>query len=236
MAWSAFYPKTGSHFSEPALRVRPIAQARGRKAGAVHQRVRPTHKEMPVILSKTAFATLLSATLTLASAPAWAQANSPVFVAFATVCATPAADFAAVRGAADAHGWGETDVKADANMPNVTVADQLTRSNTADKTGLVLSAWHGVTKSGVKVSDCTVHVAKSNFDAMREQAAAWLTFPAQETTPKRAIYRFTDTAGAHHPLAAGEYDAAAGAAGMEILTISADSNGTVLDLMMIKKK
>jgi hypothetical protein len=188
-----------------------------------------------VILSKTAVTAILSATALLGSAPAWAQANSPVFAAFATVCAAPAADFAAVRSAADAHGWGETDAKADANMPGVTIADQITRASTADKTGLVMSAWHGATKSGVKVSDCTVHVAKSDFDAMREQAATWLAFSAQETTPKRAIYRFTDTGGAHHPLAAGEYDAAAAGAGMQILTVSADANGTVLDLMMIKK-
>ncbi|MDB5483716.1 MAG: hypothetical protein JWO83_4769 [Caulobacteraceae bacterium] len=189
---------------------------------------------MPVILSKTVFAALASTAAIVGAAPAWA-APSPVFVAFASVCATPAADFTAVRSAADAHGWGETDVKADANMPNVTVADQLTRSSTADKTGLVLSAWHGATKSGVKVSDCTVHVAKSDFATMRDEAAAWLAFTAQENTPKKAIYRFTDTGGAHHALAAGEYDAAAGGAGMEILTVSADANGTVLDLMMIKK-
>jgi hypothetical protein len=189
---------------------------------------------MPVNLSRTAFAAILSATAVVGG-PALAEGTSPVFAAFATVCAAPAANFAAVRSAADAHGWGETDVKADANMPNVTVADQMTRSSTADKTGLVLSAWHGATKSGVKVSDCTVHVAKSEFDALRDQAAGWLAFPAQENTPKRAIYRFTETGGAHHPLAAGEYDAAAAAAGMEILTVSADANGTVLDLMLIKK-
>jgi hypothetical protein len=99
----------------------------------------------------------------------------------------------------------------------------------------VLSAWYGTTKSGVKVSDCTVHVAKSDFAPLRDEAGAWLAFTAQETTPKKAVYRFTEADGAHHPLAAGEYDAAAGAAGMQILTVSADANGTVLDLMMIKK-
>jgi hypothetical protein len=193
------------------------------------------HKETPVILSRTTVAATLSAIITFGSAPAWAQSNSPVFAAFAMVCATPAADFAAVRSAADAHGWGATDTKADASMPGVTVADQLTRASTADKTGLVMSAWHGETKSGVKVSDCTVHVARSDFGPLRDEVAAWLAFTAQESTPKKAIYRFTDTGGAHHALVAGEYDAAAGGAGMEILTVSADANGTVLDLMMIKK-
>jgi hypothetical protein len=190
---------------------------------------------MPVILPKTAVAAILSTAAIVGAGPMWAEETSPVFAAFATVCATPAAEFTAVRSAADAHGWGATDIKADANMPNVTIADQLTRSSTADKTGLVLSAWHGTTKKGVKVSDCTVHVAKSDFGQMRDQATAWLAFAAQESTPKKAIYRFTDASGAHHALAAGEYDAAAGASGMEILTVSGDASGTVLDLMMIKK-
>ena len=188
-----------------------------------------------MILSKTALAAIISATAVAGVAPAWAEGSTPAFAAFAMVCAAPAADFAAVRSAADAHGWGESDVKADPNMPNVIVADQLTRSSTADKTSLVLSAWHGATKTGVKVSDCTVHVAKSDFAPLRDEAAAWLAFTAQENTPTKAIYRFTDTGGAHHPLAASEYDAAAGAAGMEILTVSSGPNGTVLDLLMIKK-
>jgi hypothetical protein len=99
----------------------------------------------------------------------------------------------------------------------------------------VLSAWHGTTKAGVRISDCTVHVQKAAFPEVKEAAGAWLAFPAQEDTPKRAIYRFTDAAGARRPLTSAEFDAAAAAAGLQILTVSGDADGTVLDLMMIKK-
>ncbi|HLZ82656.1 MAG TPA: caspase family protein [Caulobacteraceae bacterium] len=161
-------------------------------------------------------------------------ANNPVFAAFTTVCGAPAADLMAVRRAADTHGWGEAGAYADA-MPGVTIADQIGRSFNADKSGLILSAWRGTTKAGVKVSDCMVHAPRSDYDALRDQTADWLAFSAQDSTPKRATFRFTDTAGSHHPVAASEYDAAAAAAGLEIMTVAAETNGTVLDLMMIKK-
>jgi len=188
-----------------------------------------------VILSKFALGAVLAATAALGSAPAWAAGASPFFDAFANVCAVPAADFAAVKSAAETQRWGPTDTKADASMAGVTVADTLALASSVGKTGLVLSAWHGTTKTGVKISDCTVHVQKSDFPAVKEAAVAWLAFPAQEDSPKRAIYRFTDTVGAHHPLTPGEFDAAAAGAGLQILTVSGDADGTVLDLMMIKK-
>lgn len=176
----------------------------------------------------------LAASALVAFLPVFAQAGSPVFTAFASVCGQPAADFPAVRAAADGHGWGATDVTADANMPGVTIADKMTRAFTADKTGLVLSAWRG-TKGDVKISDCTVHVAKADFDSLKGEASAWLAFPAQDSTPKHATFRFTDAGGGHKALTSADFDAAAGGAGLEILTVSGDQNGTVLDLMMIKK-
>jgi hypothetical protein len=187
---------------------------------------------MPVILSKSALPVVVSATVVLGSAAAWAD---PVFDAFANVCGAPAADFAAVKAAADAQHWGPTDAKADASMPGVTVSDELTRASTVAKTGLVLSAWHGTTKTGVKIGDCTVHVQKANLAALKGAAGTWLAFPAQEDSAKHAVYRFTEAAGAHHALTSAEFDAAAAATGLEILTVSGDANGTVLDLMMIKK-
>lgn len=188
-----------------------------------------------MILSKSALAVILSAAAIVCSVPASAEGTRPIFDTFAKVCAAPAADFASVRAAADAQRWGPTDVKADASMAGVTVADTLTRASTVEKTGLVLSAWHGVTKSGVKIGDCTVHVQKADFAGMKDAAGAWLAFAPQEDSPKRAIYRFTEAAGARHPLTQAEFDTAAAAAGLEILTVSGDADGTVLDLMVIKK-
>ena len=192
-------------------------------------------KETPVIPTKSAFAAAAAVAALLASVQASAQSPDPVFAAFAAVCGQPAGEFTAIQSAADAHGWAATDVKDDPNMPNVVIAEQITRASTVGKIGLVMNAWHGATKSGVKVSGCTVHVAAADFGGMRDAAGAWLTFTPQESTAKKAIYRFTNAAGAHHALAASEYDAAAAASGMQILTVSGDADGTVLDLIMIKK-
>ena len=185
-------------------------------------------KIVPIALAAALAATGLANSARAADA-------EPVFAAFAAVCGQPAADFAAVKAAADAHGWGATDAPADAGMAGVAVADTLSKATTAGKAGLVLSAWHGVTQKGVKVSDCTVHVAKTDFGNLRTAAASWLGSAPAETTPKKSIFRFTEDGGAHRALAASEYDSAAAGSGLEILTVSGDANGTVLDLLLIKK-
>lgn len=178
-------------------------------------------------------ATALGA-LALAS-PVQAGEPTPVFGAFAAVCGGSGANFAAVRAAADAHGWGPTDVQPDPSMASVTVADQMSRASTVDKKSLVLSAWGGQTKTGVKVSDCAVHAAATDFAALRDDATSWLTFAPAESTDRKAVFRFTAEGAVLRALTPAEFDAAAGGAGLEILTVSGDANGTVLDLMMIKK-
>jgi hypothetical protein len=180
-----------------------------------------------------ALATALSA-IALAH-PTLAAEPDPAFAAFTTVCGDPAADFTAVRTAADSHGWGASSTPPDPGMAGVTLADSLSKATTAGKTGLVLSAWQGATQKGIKVSNCAVHVAATDFDALRDAATAWLGFPAAETTPKKAVFRFTTDAGHRRGLAANEYDAAAAGAGLEILTVSGDANGSVVDLLLIKK-
>ena len=186
--------------------------------------------------SRLKMATLATALGALAtSGAALAGDPTPAFGAFVAVCGDTGADFAAVKAGADAHGWGSTDTPTDASMPGVTVSNQLSRATTADRTGLVLSAWNGVTKSGVKVSDCTVHVAATNFDALRQNASSWTSFAPVESTPKKVVFRFTNDTKGRRALTSAEYDAAANGAGLQILTVSGDANGAVLDLMMIKK-
>jgi hypothetical protein len=179
---------------------------------------------------------LALAALTACAVTASAQAadTNSAFAAFDTVCAGPAAEFTAVKAAADSKGWGATDTTADANMPGVTIGEQLTRANSVDKVGLTLSAWRG-TKGAVKISDCTVHIAKAEYPAVLDAAKAWLGFPAQDSTAKRSTFRFTAYGETLKALTPAEFDAAAGAGGLEILTVSGDQSGTVLDLMMIKK-
>jgi hypothetical protein len=180
--------------------------------------------------------TALVASLAAAAlaAPACAAAD-PTFNAFATVCGDTGANFAAVSSAADANGWRRADVVAESSMPGVAIADRLSRELKAGDTPLTLSAWRGTTKSGVQVSACTVRVAKPDYAGLHDAAQAWIGFAPQDDAATKAIFRFTDTASAHKALVSGEYDAAAAAAGMEILTVSGDNHGSVVDLLKIKK-
>ncbi len=188
-----------------------------------------------MILPKLALvAVTATAMVGSAVSSATAAAPGPVFGAFVDVCGDTHADFAAVSRVSSVAAWGETDVKADSNMPGVSVTGQLARSTTVDKTGLVLSAWHG-TKGAVQISDCTIHVAKADLDRLRGDASAWLGFQPQDSSAKRAAFRFTEADGAHKAVTPAEFDAAAAGGGLEILTVSGDANGTVLDLMTIKK-
>ena len=183
-----------------------------------------------MIPNKTVLAALAAALV----APACAAAQ-PAFNAFASVCGDTRADFPAVAAAADAQGWRKSDVVAESSMPGVAIADRLSRELKAGDSPLTLSAWRGTTKSGVQVSACTVRVAKPDFAGLRGAAQAWIGFAPQDDAATKAIFRFTDTASAHKALASGEYDAAAAGTGMEILTVSGDSHGAVVDLLKIKK-
>ncbi len=181
----------------------------------------------------------MAAIATAGAAPAWATKDSlppgPALTAFQTVCATPLADFATVKRAADAGGWAEGQVKSDTTMPSVTISDQMTRGSTNGDQALVMSAWQGLHKSGARISDCTLHADKVAFAAIRDATAAWMAVPPKTNEPKKVIYEFTETAGAHKAVAPSERDAAAAAGGLEILTISPDADGAVLDLLVIKK-
>jgi hypothetical protein len=185
------------------------------------------------LLPSTAVA---SALISLAIiSPARGETTNAAFASFVTVCGQPAADLAGVRAAADAHGWAASDAPPDPAMGGITVSNHLTRASKAAGASLILSAWQGTTKGGVKVSACTVHAEKAPFQPVREAAASWLSVPPVDDSAKKAVFRFTDANGAHRALLPAEYDAAAAAGGLEILTVSGDANGAVLDLLVIRK-
>ena len=165
---------------------------------------------------------------------AQAAGADPVFDAFTTVCAAPAADFAAVKAAADKLNWGATDLAVDANMPGVVVSERLSRATMVGKDGLTLSAWRGV-KGAFNVSDCAVHVAKRPYAAALDSAKAWLQIAPQSSADGHSAFRFTVDAGKPKALTPDDFNAAVAGAGLEILTVSGNQDGVVLDLMMIKK-
>jgi len=159
----------------------------------------------------------------------------PVFAAFTKVCADTRADFSAVTAAANANGWKKSDSAGDTTMEGVDVSDRLTRASKIGDSEVTLFAWRGMTRKGVQVSACTMHVAKSAFAEVQQDAAAWTGFAAQDAGPTNALYRFSDAPEGRHALAKSDYDTAAAGPGMEILTVSTDGHGAILDLLKIKK-
>ncbi len=170
---------------------------------------------------------------TVASASAWAANDATPFGAFEAVCLTPNAGFAGVQAAAG--GWHDTEVTGASTLPGVTVSDHLSKASKAGGVPVTLFAWTGTTKSGVHVSGCTVRIAKPAFDELQGAAAAYTGFAAQDASPKKAVFRYTPAAAKPTALDKSGFDAAAAGEGMDILTVTGDVHGAVLDLLKIKK-
>jgi hypothetical protein len=162
-----------------------------------------------------------------------AAAESTPFGAFEAVCLTPNADFEAVKSAAAA--WRDTEVVGASTFPNVTVTEKLSKASKVGGVPVTLFAWTGALKSGVKVSGCTVRVSIPDFEVIKVAAAAYMGFPAQDSGPKKAVFRYTPAAAKPTAIDTSGFDAAAAGEGMDILTITGDVHGAVLDLLKIKK-
>ena len=172
--------------------------------------------------------------LGIASATSAATVNDATpFGAFQSLCLTPNAEFGAVKAAAGA--WRDTEVIGASTLPGVTVSDKISKASKAGGVPVTLFAWTGTTKSGVHVSGCTVRVSKPSFDELQNAAATYTGFPAQESAPKKAVFRYTPSATKPTALDKSGFDAAAAGEGMDILTVTGDVHGAVLDLLKIKK-
>ncbi len=150
------------------------------------------------------------------------------------MCADTHADYAAVLAAAQEGGWAPSEVNSP-TMEKVVVAQTLGQAKKVDGVGLTLFAWRGATKTGVQVAGCTVRVAKVDTAQAQAAAQAWLGFAPQVTSPTKATFHYTEADGARTAIDSTQYDAAAAAGGLDMLTISGDAKGTVIDLLKIKK-
>jgi hypothetical protein len=171
--------------------------------------------------------------LLAAAAPAFAAPADSNFAAFVQICADTQADYPAVVAAADAQGWRPAQVNAD-TLPGVTVTDTLARDKNAGGATLALYAWQGA-KGAVHVSECKVRIGKAKSADMQTAAQTWLGFAPQQATAKKATFEFTDDGGAHKALTTADREAAAAGAGMQILTVTGDQDGVILDILKIKK-
>ena len=149
------------------------------------------------------------------------------------MCLTPNADFQAVKAAAVT--WRDTEVTGASTLSGVTVSDKISKASKIGGVPLTLFAWTGTTKAGVHVSGCTVRVSKPDFDELQAATATYAGFAAQDSAPKRSAFRYTPAAAKLTPIDKSGFDAAAAGEGMDILTVTGDLHGAVLDLLKIKK-
>jgi hypothetical protein len=160
-------------------------------------------------------------------------AASPVFDAFAKACGDTHMDYPAIVKALDYKDWKPVAVKS-ATMEGVAVSESVSRGAKIGDTALTLFAWHGL-KGAIQITACSVRVTGGKFDDLKADTQAWAGFAPQSEDPKKASFHFTQDGGVHKPLEKSDYEAAAGAAGLEFLTVSQDGPETILDLLKIKK-
>lgn len=178
---------------------------------------------------------LAAAAVTAIALPAFAEGGEQAFGAFRQLCVDTKADYPAVVAGIDAGGWKATEILAD-TMKGVSITDKTSRTKTVGDSSLTIFAWRGLAASNVKISDCTMRVDKANFTDMHTRAQTLLGMSAQQATPQKAVFHYTDANGAHQAVSSdAEYEAAAAAAGLEILTVSSDGAGATLDLLTIRK-
>jgi hypothetical protein len=171
---------------------------------------------------------------TVLMAPSANAAADPMpFGAFEAVCLTPNAEFQAVKSAAAA--WRDTEVVGASTFPNATVTEKLSKASKVGGVPVTLFAWTGTLKSGVRVSGCTVRVSKPDFDEIKVAAATYTGFAAQDSDAKKVVFRYTPAAAKPTAIDKSGFDAAAAGEGIDILTITGDVHGAVLDLLKIKK-
>jgi hypothetical protein len=159
-------------------------------------------------------------------------AASPAFDAFRHVCGDTRADFTAVKAAVSAGGWIPTEVQP-STMEGVTVIESLARTAMAGDARITVYAWHG-TKGKIEVSVCTMRVTGPKYAVLDGEAKAWVGFAPQTATDEKSSFQFTDAGGARKALDKTGYDAAAAGAGLEMFTVTADGQQTIIDLLKIK--
>ena len=116
----------------------------------------------------------------------------------------------------------------------MTIAESLSRDQSAGGSALTLYAWRGA-KGAIQVSECRVKIGKGAVADVLAAAQAWVGFAPQDATAKKATFLFTDEGGGHKALAEADRDAAAAGAGLQMMTVSADQDGAIVSILKIKK-
>jgi hypothetical protein len=163
-----------------------------------------------------------------------AQAVDPVFAAFNDTCVAADADPNAVSGAANTHGWTPTNASGQ-TLPGFTLGDKVSKSKKIGDDEITLFSWKGA-KGSIFANECQIHATRADFAGLQSAVAKMLGFAAAQTAPTKVVFHYTGPANAPKALADNsQFDAAAGAGGLYILTLSSDGKGANADLLKIHK-
>jgi hypothetical protein len=157
--------------------------------------------------------------------------GDPAFDAFQKVCWATGGDYLASLKAADADGWTETAVVADAQSP-VSITDKAARAKLIGGSNLTLLVSRGIqhTKSGdVKVDTCKLAVSKAD-NALIGEGKSWMGGAAPDAAPDPtlAVYYVKLATGAPNHVAAAGLNDALNAGGFVILKFQQDSDSGIM--------
>ena len=188
-------------------------------------------------MSKLTPGAMVALSLAALAGPALAGPSETAFENFRAVCGATAAEFPAVVTAADGSGWKNTQIVTD-TMPGVSITDKQARHKPVAGDTLALFVTRGLahTKTGdIGVSTCTVSSGKADFAALVSLTQQWLGMPAHDTTATKVGFHYTPNGAAAAAVPDGGLDAAAGGAGMMLMSVKTGGGQTTLDLVKLKK-
>jgi hypothetical protein len=183
---------------------------------------------MKRLLSLAASAAMLAAPMSVVHAQGPAD---PAFDAFQKVCWSTGGDYLAALKAADADGWTDTAVVADAQSP-VSVTDKAARAKFAAGANLTLLVSRGLqhTKGGdVKVDTCKLTVSKPD-NALIGEGKDWLGGAAPDAAPDAtlAVYYVKLAAGAPSHVGQAGLNDALNAGGFVVLKFQQDADAGIM--------
>jgi hypothetical protein len=187
----------------------------------------------------TAFRTPLAALALLAwigglAGTAQAQATDPAFTAFSETCMTADANPDAVTAAANTHGWTTANA-AGQTLPGFTESGKVSKTKKIGDTEISLFSWKGA-KGPIFAEECQIHSTRGDLAALQGATAKALGIAAAQTAPTKVVFHYKGPAATPTALTDNsQFDAAAGAGGLYILTLSSDGKGVNADLLKIHK-
>jgi hypothetical protein len=163
-----------------------------------------------------------------------AQTGDPVFAAFNETCMAADANPDAVSAAANTHGWTAANA-AGQTLPGFTESGKVSKTKKIGETDITLFSWKGA-KGPIFAEECQIHSTRGDLAALQGAAAKALGMAAAQTAPTKVVFHYKGPASAPTALTDNsQFDAAAGAGGLYILTLSSDGKGVNADLLKIHK-